>query len=321
MRVVNSLREAGATPSVLTLGTFDGVHRGHAAIIDTVRAEARRTGLRSVLLTFDPHPREVLRPDNAPVHLLTTIDERLRIFAGHGLDLCIVLPFTRDLSMLEADEFFRDIIVGALGAREVVVGVDHAFGRGRGGRLDALRAMGVASGVGVTVVPELVEDGVKVSSTSVRTALLDGDAARAAALLGRPYSFEGIVRRGDGLGRTLGFPTANIHSDTGRKLIPKPGVYAVTVVVDGVERGGMLNIGRRPTVSDQEHLSVEVHIFDFHGDLYGMSAEVRLVARLRDEARFASAVELVAQLHEDERTARALVRSMTHLTTETIEHR
>ena len=286
-------------PVALTLGTFDGVHLGHRRIIDRTVEAARAAHGRALLLTFDPHPREVIGWKGEPTYLLTTIDERLALLADTGLDGCVVLPFTRDLSVLDASTFFHEYVVRRLHAAHVVVGVDNAFGKGREGKVDALRQLGQQYGVDVTVVSELLMDGIKVSSTAVRNALTDGAIRRVTAFLGRPYRISGIVVRGEGLGTQLGFPTANVERASQQKLLPRSGVYIVRVLLDGNVHHGIMNLGRRPTVSQQVHISLEVHIFAFSGDLYGMHIHIDLLERLRDEIHFESVEQLVAQIQSD----------------------
>lgn len=300
MRVLRSLDEFPRdTPITLTLGTFDGVHRGHRKIIDRTAGIARESGTRSVLMTFDPHPREVIGRQGAPTYLLTTIDERIRLLQNTGIDICLVLPFTRDLSVLDAERFFDEYLVRRLQSSHIVVGVDHAFGRGRSGTVEKLEELGASRGVGVTVVGELLIDGVKVSSTSIRNAVLEGKPKRAASFLGRPYTLSGIVTRGEGVGSVIGFPTANIEIETNSKLLPKNGVYLVFVKYDGEVRSGIMNVGVRPTVSKQMHISVEVHIFNTSGDLYGRHMHIALLDRLRDEMRFENRDQLAAQIRND----------------------
>lgn len=289
---------------VLTLGTFDGVHLGHEKILERVLSTARMHALPSVLLTFDPHPREVIGRSGGPTYLLSTIDERIERIAALGIDTCVVLPFTRDLSMLDAATFFHDYCIGRLHARHIVVGVDHAFGKGRSGTVEELRRLGETHAVDVQVVGERLMDGVKVSSSAIRRALDEGMPRQAAQFLGRPYSFTGVVVRGEGVGSTLGFPTANIDASHPGKLLPKHGVYVVDVhVLDesgtGASHAGVMNIGIRPTISQQMHLSLEVHILEFSGDLYGNRLRVDVLDRLRDEIRFDSREQLQAQIRSD----------------------
>lgn len=305
MQVVRKLADIPpAVPSVVTLGTFDGLHAGHREILRRVAALARKEALRSVLITFDPHPREVLGVNGRSLFLLTTIEERLALIAEEEIDLCIVIPFTRELSLRTGEEFFADVIAGAAGARHVVVGFDHKFGKGRGADAAELQRIASAAGVRSTLVPARTNGGAKISSTEIRRALERGDAEGANAMLGRPYRFTGIVQRGEGLGTRIGVPTANLHLDSARKLIPARGVYAVEVRIGGERRRGIMNIGTRPTFSAAQAQSIEVHLLDFAGDIYGVTLTVDLLARMRDETRFSSAEALVAQIRSDEREAR-----------------
>lgn len=291
----------------LTLGTFDGVHRGHRKIIRRTVEAGHASGQRAVLLTFDPHPREVIGRRGDPTYLLTSVDERIALLEDTGLDACIVLPFTRDLSMLDAETFFEEYVVRKLQARHVVVGVDHAFGRGRSGTAPALQGYGAKHGVNVTVVGEMLLDGIKVSSTAIRNALMEGRVRQATRFLGRPYTMTGVVMRGDGLGRSLGFPTANLELSAENKQLPKNGVYIVAVQIGGEIHDGIMNIGRRPTVSKQMHISVEVHIFITSGDLYGRKMHIALLDRLRDEIRFENRDQLSAQIRTDIAYAKELL--------------
>jgi len=312
MLVWHGLRAASPPePSVVTLGAFDGMHLGHRLIIDATLKAAVEKRLRAVLITFDPHPREVLRNDGERIGLLTPVEERIGILEGTGLDACAVLPFTRDLSLLDAEEFFTGILIGRFGSEHLVLGADHAFGRGREGRLEALLELGNRHNVAVTVVPDFNAGGGKVSSTKIRKALANGDASEAAALLGRPYRLSGVIVRGDGLGRTIGFPTANIMPSCDRKLIPKVGVYAAhALLAGGRRRAAMLNIGYRPTVSSQTQATIEAHIFDFDEDIYGVTVDIDIIERMRDEQRFESADALSEQLRRDEALAKNILSLM-----------
>ena len=290
--------------SVLTTGTFDGVHLGHQKILGYLVRRAREIGGVPTVVSFDPHPRQVLGGERVP--LLTTLDERATLLAAHGVERFVVLPFTRDLSLLEPRAYVEDVLIGQVGLREIVIGYDHRFGRARAGGRETLEQIGAERGFSVDVIPEISEHGATVSSTRVRELLArDGDAASAAALLGRPYSISGTVVRGAGRGRTLGFPTANIRVGDPRKLVPRVGVYAVWADLgDGSRRGGMLNVGRRPTFETDGALSIEAHLFDVAADLYGRTVTLEVVARLRDERSFGGVEELVEQLRTDEVDAR-----------------
>ena len=290
--------------SVITTGTFDGVHVAHQAIVRYLVERAAAVGGVPTVVTFDPHPREVLTGHAVP--LLTTLDERADALEALGVERFVVLPFSRDLSLLEPEAYVRDVLVGRVGMREIVIGYDHRFGRKARGNRALLEALGPGLGFSVDVIPEQVLGDVTVSSTEVRRQLAEaGDAAQAARLLGRPYRITGTVVRGDGRGRTIGVPTANVQPADPRKLVPREGVYAVRVALpDGAEAGGMMNVGRRPTFETDGARTIEVHLFDVDRDLYGLRLAVDLVARLRDERRFDGVDALVRQLGDDAEAAR-----------------
>jgi len=289
--------------TVLTVGTFDGVHAGHRLVLDRLAARAAATGLRSVLVTFEPHPLEVVNPSAAP-HLLTMGDEKLEVLAESKLDYLAILPFTPALAQYDAPTFVDAVLRERFGMKELLIGYDHGFGRGRSGDAQVLCELGVARGFGVEVVPPVLgPDGRPVSSTSIRRAIAGGDLARAAGGLGRPYGVSGVVIEGVGRGRTLGFRTINLSFPPPRKLLPPDGVYAVRVCTPLGPFGGMMNLGGRPTFDDATR-TLEAHLFDTAPDLYGRRVRVDLIARLRETRRFASADALVAQLGRDEAAAR-----------------
>jgi riboflavin kinase/FMN adenylyltransferase len=289
--------------AVVTVGTFDGVHRGHQAVIAEIVRRAQGRGVESVVVTFDPHPLAVVNPTAAP-RLLTLPAERQRLLAAGGVDRVVTLPFTAELARLSPEAFVRDVLRGQVGMDELVLGHDHAFGRGRSGDVDVVRRIGVADGFRVDVVDAVREDGQPISSTLIRAAVAHGDLALAARWLGRPYSALGEVTRGAGRGRTIGVPTINLPVPDGRKLLPPDGVYAVWVTVEGGGRvGGMMNQGPRPTFGVAER-GLEVHLFDFAGELYGETVVVEWVHRLRDVQAFASREALVEQLGRDAVAAR-----------------
>lgn len=296
--------------SVVTTGTFDGVHVGHQAIVRYLVARAAEVGGVPTVVTFDPHPREVLTGHAVP--LLTTLDERADALEALGVQRFVVLPFSRDLSLLEPEAYVRDVLVDLVGMREIVIGYDHRFGRKARGDRGLLESLGPGLGFSVDVIPEQVLGDVTVSSTEIRHQLLDeGDAAQAARLLGRPFRIVGTVVRGDGRGRTIGVPTANVQPSDPRKLVPSTGVYAARVSLpDGTEAGGMMNVGRRPTFETDGARTIEVHLFDVDRDLYGLRLAVDVVARLRDERRFDGADALVRQLAADAEAARAVLGGM-----------
>jgi riboflavin kinase/FMN adenylyltransferase len=292
--------------AVVTVGTFDGLHRGHQAVLAEVvrRAQAPGKGgsLTSLLVTFDPHPLEVVNPAAAP-KLLTLPDEKRDLLAGTGLGRVVVLPFTRAVAQQSPEEFVRQLRVEH-GMQELVLGHDHAFGRGRAGDEGLVRRLGAAEGFEVAVVDAVREDGQPISSTLIRAAVAHGELARAERWLGRPYGLLGRVVPGAGRGRTIGVPTLNLAPPDARKLLPPDGVYAVWVWWRGTRYGGMMNQGPRPTFAD-EGRTLEVHLFDFAGELYGETVRVEWVQRLRDVQAFPSREALVAQLDRDRQAARA----------------
>lgn len=291
--------------TVVTVGTFDGVHRGHWAVLQEIRRRAEETGRRSVLLTFHPHPLRIVRPEHAPP-LLTTPTEKKEILAETGLDYAVFLAFTPALSRYEPERFVREILVGRLGVEELVIGYDHGFGRGRSGDVDTLREMGDELGFDVDVVEPVTAGDEAISSTSIRNAVQGGAVREAARGLGRPYSIRGVVVRGDGRGRGLGFPTANLEVADGDKLIPPAGVYAVRGVLRRGTHDGALHIGPRPTFQGSRP-SVELHLLDFEGELYGEIVRVDFVRYLREVRPFDTADALVEQMEADVAEARRVL--------------
>jgi riboflavin kinase/FMN adenylyltransferase len=287
--------------SVVTPGNHDGVHLGHRALLAAARAMADREGLEVVAMTFDPHPATVLAPERAPA-LLTTIERRRELLAGAGADRVDVVRFDRTFASLSAEEFVEARLAGALRARGVVVGPDFRFGRGRAGDTETLRVLGRAHGFEVITVEPVLLDGEVVSSTRVRAMLAEGDVRAAARLLGRMHDVDGLVVRGDGRGRSIGVPTANLDCDP--VLLPKDGVYAVVVKVGSDLLPGVANLGVRPTFAAGR--SVEVHLLDVDRDLYDARVRVAFAERLRGEQRFDGVEALKAQIARDVSAARAI---------------
>lgn len=291
----------GTPAAVATIGGFDGIHRGHLELLRRVRERARERGLRSMMISFEPLPREYFAPEDPPGRL-TNFRERWRLLSAAGLDVFCVLRFSRALQNQTAEEFAAALARG--GVRHVIVGHDFRAGRGAEGNVEFLRRAGERLGFGVEVVEPVCADGERVSSRALRAALAAGDLERARHMLGRRYSMIGRVCRGQQLGRKLGFPTANLRIDRRRAAVS--GIFAVRV--HGVEPGravdGVASLGTRPTVGGKAPL-LEAHLFDWQGDLYGREIEVEFVARLRDELRFPSVEEMVDQMHRDAREARA----------------
>lgn len=295
--------------SVVTIGTFDGVHRGHRSILEYLLLRSTGHGGPATVITFDPHPREVVRGLRVP--LLTTVDERADIFEGLGVDRFIVLRFSDQMARMPARAFVEEVLVGAVGVKEIVIGYDHAFGRRREGNAALLKSMAPRHDFRVDIIPAQVVNTDVVSSSRIRTALAEGRIEDAAALLGRPFGLTGEVVTGDRLGRTIGFPTANLRLADDRKIVPAHGVYAVRARssrLDGMAHA-MMNIGVRPTLDGQRR-TLEVNLFDFEGDLYGHELSVEFVGKLRDERKFDSVESLRQQLHEDRARCKALLESL-----------
>lgn len=296
--------------AVVTTGTFDGVHLGHKTIVDRLIESARQTEGESVVVTFDPHPRQVLYPNDQSLKLLQSIEEKAARLEALGVDHLLVLKFDKAFSELSSDAFVRNILVDAVGTRKLVVGYDHHFGKNREGSFESLRKQGLIHGFTVEEIPAHDIDQVSVSSTAIRKALILGDIKTANSYLGYPYSFQGEVVQGNQMGRQLGFPTANLRISHALKLIPAIGVYAVTVVVRDRIFKGMLNIGYRPTLTQDLILTCEVNILDFSEDIYGETIQVRFMDRLRDEKRFAGKDELIRQLQEDRFQVTQMLKSL-----------
>lgn len=290
--------------SIVTVGTFDGVHRGHQDVLARVVQRARATNRPSVIVTFDPHPLEIVNPAAAPP-LLTTFHEKLEIFAQTGVSYVAVVPFTPALAALGAEEFVDDVLRSRFVMAELFVGHDHGFGRGRMGDTDVLRELGKLRGFGVTVLePVFGAGGHAVSSTAIRRAIAGGDLAKAADGLGRPYAVMGKVIGGDKRGRLLGYPTLNLDTPPSHKLLPPDGVYAVRVQTPIGAFGGMLNLGARPTFGDASR-RIETHVFDASHDWYGAPVRLDFISRLRETRPFQGVDALVAQLGIDEARARS----------------
>lgn len=285
--------------TVITVGTFDGVHLGHRVLMDALVKKAKARNARSVVVTFDPHPREIINPGKGGIKLLTTLKERSEILEDLGVDVLLVIPFNRDFSLLSSEEFIRDVIYEKAGVSEFVIGYDHHFGRDREGTIDTIKKLGKELGFDSHVVSKQEMGEVTISSTVIRNTLAkEGNVKQAAGYLGRHYLLNGIVMHGAERGREIGYPTANLKPEQENKVVPKNGVYAVKVRVEGDWFGGMMNIGIRPTFQDQEK-TLEVHIFDFSHDIYGDTIQIRFIDRIRDEKKFDGIEALKAQLDAD----------------------
>ncbi|MBO6792273.1 MAG: bifunctional riboflavin kinase/FAD synthetase [Balneolaceae bacterium] len=294
---LNEVERVGNT--VLTVGTFDGVHEGHRALMETVVEKAKQRNARSVVVTFDPHPRTIIHSKSDGIKLLTTLKERAEILETLGVDVLVVIPFTRDFSLLSSEEFVKDVIHKKIGISEFIIGYDHHFGKDRSGTIETLERLGPELNFDVQVVSKKEMGDTTISSTVIRNEIIDeGNMPKVAELLGRPYMLNALVIHGDERGRKIGFPTANLQPEHQDKAIPKNGIYAVKVRVDGEWFSGMMNIGVRPTF-DGVTKSLEVNIFGFDKMIYGKTVQIRFIDRIRDEQKFSSVDLLVAQLKAD----------------------
>lgn len=283
--------------TIVTLGTFDGVHVGHARIIERLKDAATETGCETLLLTFFPHPRMVLQ-DPAGIRLLNTLDEKAHLLEKAGLDNLVVHPFDKDFANLTAEEFVQQVLVDRFRVQRIIIGYDHRFGRNRTADITDLKRFGEQYGFEVEEIPSQDIDDVAVSSTKIRLALEAGDVAKARNFLGYEYFLTGVVVSGRQIGRTIGFPTANIEVAEPYKLIPARGIYVVSSPIGGRMVYGMMSIGTNPTVAGEKQ-TIEVYYFDFEGDLYGAVLTVSFLARIRDEAHFPSLEALTEALHRD----------------------
>lgn len=292
--------------AVVTVGTFDGIHIGHQAIIHKMKNIAQSKNGETILVTFDPHPRQVLNNNKGELRFINTRDRKFALLEKFGIDRMIIIPFTRDFAKTTSEDFIKEIVVKKIGVNVLIVGYDHHFGRNREGNYEKLIQLGEKLGFDVEEIPARFMDDVAVSSTKIRKALAEGNVRFANRMLGYPYSISGKVVHGNRLGRTIGFPTANIDVEDKYKLIAAGGVYFCKVEFDGEEYYGMGNIGTRPTVGI-DGLVTEVHIFNFRKDIYGKKITLFFLDRIRDEQKFASMEKLREQLIKDQQTAEHLI--------------
>ena len=303
MKVYKSAPEYDKKPSVVTIGTFDGVHIGHKAILKRLTDAAEANRLESVLLTFFPHPRQVVQ-SVSNLRLINTIEEKKKLLEKEGLGSLVIHPFTKEFSRLTAEEYVRDILVKELAAKKIIIGYDHRFGRNRTADISDLKEYGKIYGFEVVEISAQELDEVAVSSTKIRRALENGDIATANNYLGYDYFLTGTIVKGRKIGRTINFPTANIHIDETYKLIPKIGVYVVRTLINNKTYYGITSIGTNPTVNGDAK-TIETHLLDFEGDLYGETLEISFLKYIREEKKFESVQELQSAIEEDETFARA----------------
>lgn len=306
MKTIHGIENFPASEgSIVTIGTFDGVHLGHQQILKQLIDTSQQSKLKSVLLTFFPHPRMVLQPDIS-MHLIQTIEEREKALRKTGLDYLVIHPFSEKFSRLSADDYVKQILVDKLNVRKVVVGYDHRFGRNRTASLEDMYNYADIYDFEVIEIDAKKIKSTAVSSTKIRKAIDQGDIALANSYLGDPFTLEGVVVHGDKRGRELSYPTANIELQNKHKIIPKQGVYLIQSDIDNQVVYGMMNIGTKPTF-DTTNPSIEVHFFDWNGDLYDQTLQVKLLKWIREEQKFDSVEELQAQIHADERYCRSYI--------------
>ncbi len=299
MRIHYGTEDLHIDNPVVTIGSFDGVHKGHVQVIESLKRVAERLGGETVIISFEPHPREVLYPMEKRPGILTTLEEKSEILSSLGVGHLMILPFTRSLAELDYKDFVRHILIDRVGMKGLVVGYDHRFGKNREGTFEKLQQLSEKYHFYLEQEEAYEENQINISSTKIRNAHQVGDIARVNDFLGYPYTLSGQVVTGDRIGRAMGFPTANIQLQDERKLLPAAGVYAVEVCIEGETYGGMLNIGVRPTVSCSGIVRIEVHIFDFDRDIYQREIKIALMARIRGERKFDGVNELASQLKRD----------------------
>ena len=294
--------------AVLTTGTFDGVHKGHQLVLSQLKNVAHDLAGETVILTFHPHPRRIVGNQDAQIRMLNTLDEKIYLLEKTGIDHLVVIPFTEEFSRLNPVQYIQEVLVKLFQPKAIVIGYDHHFGRNREGNYALLEALQSGFGYQLVEIPEKFLNNITVSSTKIRNYLLNGQVANAHDFLGYPFFFEGIVMTGNKLGRTIGYPTANLQVEDREKLLPAYGVYAVTVRIEEREEPlhGMMNIGVRPTVQGKKE-TIEVHLFDFHEDIYGKRLQVSLHYRLRGEQKFEGLEALKEQLKKDQELSQMLL--------------
>ncbi|MBT4709605.1 MAG: bifunctional riboflavin kinase/FAD synthetase [Flavobacteriaceae bacterium] len=291
--------------SIITLGTFDGVHKGHQKILKKLIKEAKKLNLESIVLTFFPHPRTVLNP-NFPLKLINTINERTRLFEKSGIDTLITHPFDKNFSELTPEKFVKDILVNKLNIKKILIGYDHRFGKNRTAGIKDLKTLGLKYNFKVIEISVQEQNNVSISSTKIRNSIIQGNIKKAKSYLGYDFSLKGKVVKGNEIGRTIGFPTANLEIEENYKLIPKNGVYLIYTILEKQVFFGMMNIGVKPTLKIEKE-SIEVNLFDWEKDIYGEFIEVFILDYIRDETKFDSLTDLTDQIKIDKKTCLKLI--------------
>ncbi|MFD2822325.1 bifunctional riboflavin kinase/FAD synthetase [Lacinutrix iliipiscaria] len=309
MEVIQSLKNSFSENTVATIGTFDGVHIGHQKILERLVNTSKNSNLKSTVLTFFPHPRMVLQKDTN-IKLINTIDERIKLLKAQGLDYLVIKPFTKSFSRLTAEEFVVNVLVEQLHVKKIIIGYDHHFGRNRTANIDDLKRFGQTYNFEVEEISAQDINEVSISSTKIRKALAEGDIETANLFLGYNFMLQGTVIKGKGLGKTIGFPTANINIEEDYKLIPKQGVYVIQSQYNNQTIYGMMNIGTNPTINKNSNQSIEVHLFNFKKDIYDEFIHVELLHRIRDEQKFDSIEDLKKQIQEDKTSALHFINKM-----------
>ncbi|WP_320054187.1 riboflavin biosynthesis protein RibF [uncultured Acetobacteroides sp.] len=309
MKIYRPFEKEVPTRGVITLGFFDGVHIGHQAILRKVKADAKELDANPLVLTLWPHPRIVLGKNDDELLLINTLDEKTSLIARNGLEHFVVIPFTTELSNLSAEDFFKTFFVDWLKIRKLIVGYDHHIGKNGTGDFTTMQRLGLKFEVEVEKVEAQTHESISISSTKIRNLILLGDVSKASKYLGYNYFLTGIVEKGFQVGRKIGFPTANIRVLEKHKIIPADGVYAVKVLIDGLVLNGMLNIGYRPTISKDQHKTIEVNIFNFDSSIYGSTISIQFVSRIRNEMKFEGIEVLKKQLEQDRNAALQILSS------------